>query len=74
MLVGLVRLRYCHRKFEVVDEVATFSYMYRDFPFSSQEERQQEDAVRLGKFRFVQEGDGVRWKFVAETPKDVKAA
>lgn len=72
VLCGLAALLYCHRGFEIVDDVSTFSYMFADFPFRSEEERRQASAVRNGKFKFVIEGDRVRWAFVARAGKDIK--
>ena len=71
MLFSLAALLYCRRSFEIVDDVSTFSYMFTDFPFGS-EERWKENVVPHGKFKFVMEGDGVRWLFVAGAEKDIK--
>ena len=70
VLLGLAALWYCHRNFEIVDDVSTFSSMFTDFPFVPQEDKQQAGAVHHGKF--VPEGDGFRWVLV--TRKDVKVA
>jgi len=63
VLLALSALLYCQQNLEIVDDVSTFKYMFGDFPFGSGEERRREDTVRQGKFKFVQEGDGVRWVF-----------
>ena len=68
VLSGIAALLYCHRNFEIVDDVPTFSSMFTGFPFGSQAERRQEG--RIYKGRFVAEGDGFRWVFEAGAGKD----
>ena len=67
VVFGLAALIYCRRKFEIVDDVSTFSSMLRDFPLRPKKERILQSAVHQGKF--VSEGDGFRWVAVV-TGKD----
>jgi len=71
VLFGLSALLYCRRGFEIVDDVSTLSYMFADFPFRPEEQRQKE-GLPPGKFKFVPEGHGFRWVFVAGAGKDIK--
>lgn len=63
VLFGLLVLLYCRLNLEILDDVSTFSFLFTDFPFASEEERRHEGAVHEGKF--VKEGNGVLWVFVA---------
>ncbi|KAF8423516.1 hypothetical protein EV426DRAFT_700129 [Tirmania nivea] len=70
LLFGLAALLYCRQNFEMVDDVSTLLSMFTGFPLHSEEGRRQEGAVCQGKF--VAEGDGFRWIFVAGAGKEVK--
>ena len=64
VLFVLAALTYCRRSFEIVDGVSTYSSMFLDFPFGSEEEKLQGGTVPQGKF--IAEGNEFRWVFAGK--------